>query len=69
MRKFLKFNRKKAEAAFEKRGAFPGQPCGTENCEGVARWIPISEGNNGSRTYRCTDCCDEIDAMAKKNSP
>lgn len=43
-------------------GNKPGDPCPTENCEGVARWIPISEGNRGSKIYRCTDCCDEIDA-------
>lgn len=40
----------------------PGDPCPTENCEGIARWIPISEGNRGSKVYRCADCCDEIDA-------
>ena len=69
MRK-LKLNRAKVEAAFEKRGTFPGQPCGTENCDGVARWIPISESKLGPPyKYRCTDCCDEINAMARKNSP
>lgn len=37
-----------------------GGPCGTNFCDGVARWIPISEGNRGSTVYRCTECCDRV---------
>jgi hypothetical protein len=37
-----------------------GGECGTEGCSNDARFIPISEGNKGSRVYRCTDCCDRI---------
>lgn len=39
------------------------------NSKESSLWIPISEGNKGSRIYRCTDCCEEIDATARKNSP
>lgn len=40
------------------KGSGPGKECGTEGCTNDARWIPISEGNKGSRVYRCTNCCD-----------
>ena len=44
----------------QSRGNKPGDQCGTENCSGTARFIPISEGNRGSSVYRCEDCCDRI---------
>jgi hypothetical protein len=42
------------------RGMAPFGDCGTEGCTGRATWIPISEGNKGSRVFRCVPCCDRI---------
>jgi hypothetical protein len=41
-------------------GTGPGEQCGTPGCVNDARWIPVSEGNAGSRVYRCTQCCDDL---------
>lgn len=45
--------------SWDKAGVFGGS-CGTEGCDNTAMWIPISEGNKGSKVYRCTECCDRI---------
>lgn len=45
----------------QEKGVFGGI-CGTPGCDRPARWIPIPEGNQGSRVYRCTVCCDAVRA-------
>lgn len=53
-------NREWLAARAAAAGTGPGERCGTEGCTNDARWIPISEGNAGSRIYRCVACCDAI---------
>lgn len=43
----------------DKPGVFGGA-CATLGCDNTAMWIPISEGNEGGRLYRCQGCCDRI---------
>lgn len=54
-----KLNREWRIARAATAGTAPGEQCGTPGCVNDARWIPIGEGNTGSRVYRCTECCDD----------
>jgi hypothetical protein len=54
-----KLNREWRIARAAAAGNGPGEQCGTPGCVNDARWIPIREGNAGSRVYRCTQCCDD----------
>lgn len=44
----------------ESRKGVSGGECGTSYCKNYAQWIPVSEGNAGSKVYRCVQCCDRV---------